>query len=187
MWGAGPLPRSVTLCGFSLLEQQCPSRGSPRPEVGFEKHVLTGGTVALIRGFEPETRPARRQGTGRRAPWEDTWVRRGVSVTLGKWRRRGYAEPELHACPPRLEANPQAGGTVCPNTSRGWPAGALRWRVTFANRSVREKSQCHSAKKPSRTASPGPCCDPQGPWFAARHAHLSPGRLCAEQRCPGAP
>ena len=52
-------------------------------------------------------------------------------------RRQECTEPGLRTCLPRLEANPQAGGTVRPNTSLlGWPAGALRRRVTYAIRSV---------------------------------------------------
>ena len=99
----------------------------------------------------------------RRGPVWGSWVRRGVSVSLGGKRRTGSAgggsggcgggsgcrrpppppeAPSLSLLPGPLEANPQAGGTVRPNTrpsTRGWggpwPTGALRWRVTFATRS----------------------------------------------------
>ena len=67
-------------------------------------------------------------------------------------RRRGNTEPGLRTCPPRLEANPQAGGTVRPNTSMSWPAGALRRRVTCANRSVWVWGKLGQLRQVPRTA-----------------------------------
>ena len=63
-------------------------------------------------------------------------------TTAGRKGRRGLS-PTSEPVPGPVEANPQAGGTVRPNTSRGWPAGALRWRVTFAIRSV---ERCRSKR-----------------------------------------
>lgn len=96
--------------------------------------------------------------TPQRAAVEDGWVRRGFSVSLqiGRPRRNageGSGDSPAHS-PPGLEANPQAGGTVRPNTGTrpagGGPPMAGHVCESVSGSATRQRRDRRCEKRPFR-------------------------------------